>query len=208
MLYPVASATFDSDLNTLTLSFAGILPDGNYEAFLYSQAITDSVGQHLGANPDGTGGADANLSFYSLAGDVNRDGVVDFKDVNLTYNVAGGYAQGDVNGDGYVDSADAIIIARNYQKRIPPLPSQPSATPSSNTNRTTTGPTSTPSSVTTPVAPPPKSPKGGKPTPHAKGPKPVNSDSNLRIAASISSTPVTSDPQAKDKKTQRNRAII
>jgi hypothetical protein len=120
--YPVASASFDADLNTLTLSFAGNLPDGNYEAFLYSQFITNSVGQHLGANPDGTGDTDAYLSFYSLAGDVNRDRVVDFRDVNQTYNQAGDYAHGDVNGDGYVNFADAIIIARNYQKHVyPPL---------------------------------------------------------------------------------------
>jgi streptogramin lyase len=116
--YAVASASFDTNLNVLTLSFAGNLPNGNYEAVLYSQAITDSVGQHLGANPDGTGGADAYLSFYSLAGDVNRDGVVDFNDTKLTYSVAGDYAHGDVNGDGYVDGADGIIIARNFQKRI------------------------------------------------------------------------------------------
>jgi hypothetical protein len=120
--YPVALAGFDSDLNILTLSFAGNLPDGNYEAFLYSQFITDSVGQHLGGNPNSTGGTDAYLSFYSLAGDVNRDRVVDFTDVNQAYNQAGDYAHGDVNGDGYVNFADAIIIARNYQKNVqPPL---------------------------------------------------------------------------------------
>jgi hypothetical protein len=53
--------------------------------------------------------------FVTWGGDVNQDGVIDYRDRNLTWNNRGlnGYISTDCNGDGTCDSADYAIVLAN-----------------------------------------------------------------------------------------------
>lgn len=88
------------------------LPDGDYVATIRKEDVVDSSGIPLSA--------DATLSFFSLAGDVNHDRSVNFDDL-LT--IAQNYGQtgqtfsgGNVNYDagGNVDFDDLLLLAQRY----------------------------------------------------------------------------------------------
>jgi hypothetical protein len=95
----------DNVTNTSTLSFAGILADG----------ITNSSGQAMSA--------DDVLPFFVLAGDANRDRVVDISDLAIlatNWQQPGRtFSQGDFTYDGIVDISDLAILATNWQKSQP-----------------------------------------------------------------------------------------
>jgi uncharacterized delta-60 repeat protein len=91
------------------------LPDGNYRAKLPAGSIVDPSGNALLS--------DYTLDFFVLAGDANRDRVVNFADLLLlakNYNKTGAmYAQGDFDGNGVVNFSDLLILASNYNKALP-----------------------------------------------------------------------------------------
>jgi hypothetical protein len=96
-------------------------------ALAYAEAndiLSSSGGTFAGQNVDGT----AVLIGYTLAGDTNLDGAVDFSDlVRLAqnYNVTDGtrvWANGDFNYDGSVDFADLVKLAQNYNSALPGEP--------------------------------------------------------------------------------------
>jgi hypothetical protein len=96
----------------------GGLPDGNYRATLPAGSFSDSTG-HPSA-------ADFSVDFYMLAGDANRDRIVDTGDFNILtsqFGVTAGsprtFQQGDFNFSGYVDSSDFNILTGQYGKRLP-----------------------------------------------------------------------------------------
>lgn len=56
--------------------------------------------------------------FYTM-GDVNKDGVIDVKDVALVTRAYGTADKAaDINGDGIVDLKDVALVTRNYGKTI------------------------------------------------------------------------------------------
>ena len=60
-------------------------------------------------------------SLVSGPGDANRDGMVNFTDLNIVltnYNQPGGWSQGDFNGDGIVNFADLNILLTNYNHSL------------------------------------------------------------------------------------------
>jgi hypothetical protein len=109
--------SYDTATNTATFTFPGfangILPDGVYEAVL-SDAVADLFGNALASAHQ--------LGFFVLAGDANRDGVVNIADLGIlaaNWQQAGrSFSQGDYNYDGMVNIADLGILAANWQKSL------------------------------------------------------------------------------------------
>lgn len=80
----------------MTIVLSNLLANGNYRASLGGQSV----------------------DFFVLAGDFNRDRVVDFSDLLTLAQKYGGNGrtntQGDVNYDGTIDFADLLSLAQNY----------------------------------------------------------------------------------------------
>jgi hypothetical protein len=148
---PASDLTFTyGSGNVATWSYVpGTLPDGDYRATLDGSKVHDAAGNKLGA--------DATLDFFALAGDTNRDRVVDFNDlVNVAqnYNTDTGmtYAEGDLNMDHAVDFNDLVILAQNYNSSLP-APATVAAQPAvlSAATAANTAPQANASGTTTPV---------------------------------------------------------
>ena len=111
-------ATWDAKARTARWTFPGYpsgLPDGNYHAALSAAVVTDPAHNALASS--------YGMDFYVLAGDANRDRVVDFNDlVPLAqhYNTAGGmtFDEGDFNYDGNVDFNDLVLLAQRYNTSL------------------------------------------------------------------------------------------
>ena len=92
----------------------GLLSDGNWK--LTGLGATDSAGNHS---------APFNFDFYVLAGDANRDRVVNFNDLLIVAQNYGtsnhSFSQGnfDYSSNGSVDFNDLLIVAQNYNVSIP-----------------------------------------------------------------------------------------
>ncbi len=101
---------YDASLNTATLTFSGILPDGDYTARAVAAGITNSAGQPMPA--------DHVLDFFALGGDANHDGRVNLADFNILASNFGGsnrrFSQGDFNYDTRVNLADFNIFAGRF----------------------------------------------------------------------------------------------
>ena len=127
----IITPTVTNGRSVVTLTFtgagivAGSLPDGRFTLTVTGAGITDSLGQQLDGNNDGTPGGDyvsppdtmaggpGQLRLFRLFGDTNGDGTVDQVDLGqfrVAFNtVAGnpGYlAYLDANGDGVIDQLD------------------------------------------------------------------------------------------------------
>ncbi len=110
----VAATTvqYDALTNRATFGFGDILPDGNYQATIAAASLTHAQGVALAA--------DATLSFFVLAGDLNRDHTVGFDDLLVlaqNYGATGKtFSQGNVNYDaaGTVDFDDLLALAQRY----------------------------------------------------------------------------------------------
>jgi hypothetical protein len=111
-----ASFTYDANTNTVTFTFAGVLPDGNYRATLQANSVSDAAGNKLQS--------DQVLDFFVLAADANRDRVVDHLDFDVlfaNFGKPGGklFAEGDFNYDGQVDFLDFQALERAFGKSMP-----------------------------------------------------------------------------------------
>jgi uncharacterized delta-60 repeat protein len=117
--------TYDSATNTVTFTFddsppehglvpRATLPNGWYQSTLIGDGVTDSAGNHP---------ADNTISFFSLIGDANHDGMVNFDDYlaidNGFNNHLTGWSNGDFNGNGVVNFDDYVLIDANYGTRLP-----------------------------------------------------------------------------------------
>jgi cyclophilin family peptidyl-prolyl cis-trans isomerase len=116
--FPAASVSYDSQTNTATFSFSGVLGNGNYRATLAGGEVTDAAGNPLTA--------ESVFDFWVLAADANRDRTVDFNDLVVVAQNYGGtgktWASGDFTGDGKVDFNDLVQLAQNYGTTVaPPL---------------------------------------------------------------------------------------
>lgn len=141
-----ASATVDNGSNSLILTFPDLplqeLPTANYRLYLPAFAITDTSGNQLDGNADGSGGDDylttPGKSFYSLKGDTQAgaNGVlnadrrvtfIDYQRIETNFGKTSASASdGDVNHDGKVDRADLQIIAGTMGNALfVPLPGSP-----------------------------------------------------------------------------------
>lgn len=115
------SMVWDAGKYTLRVTLPASLADGNYDAILAQSAFTDGLGDHLNADPDGTGGDDYVFNFFSLAADLNHDGSVDFQDLRTLaahYGKAGSFEDGDINGDGKVDFQDLVLLAKAFGHQL------------------------------------------------------------------------------------------
>ncbi|MCS7033342.1 MAG: carboxypeptidase regulatory-like domain-containing protein [Phycisphaerae bacterium] len=110
------SLTYDPATNSALLGVVGnALPDGNYRVTLNPAGITDLAGNPL------AGGAQ--LDFFVLAGDANRDrsvNLADFSVLSAHFNTAGTFSQGDFDYTGLVDLADFAILATRFNQSLPP----------------------------------------------------------------------------------------
>ncbi len=129
------SLTYDNITNTATLSFSGILPDGNYTARAIASGITNSSGTPMAA--------DAVLAFFFLNGDANHDRSVNISDLGVlatNWQTTGKtFSQADFSYDGVVDISDLGILATNWQKTLaaPTQPASPQISPPTSPIRAT-----------------------------------------------------------------------
>jgi hypothetical protein len=119
----IASVAYDPGTRRATVTFdPGVLPDGNYRVALAGGGVSDAAGN---------AGAAATFDFYVLAGDANRDRVVNFNDLLIlakNYNTTGAtFGTGDFNYDGVVNFSDLLILARNYNQSVAVPPPAPAA---------------------------------------------------------------------------------
>jgi hypothetical protein len=96
------SVLWDAGTRTATFTFAAPFADGNYRATLATAGYT--------------------YDFFALAGDANRDRVVNFNDLLAlakNYNKTGAtWADGDFTGDGVVNFSDLLLLAKNYNHTV------------------------------------------------------------------------------------------
>ncbi len=125
---PTSSAptlTFDQSTLALTAAFPSILADGDY-------AVALSGAADLAGNVAGT---TSPFSFFVLAGDANRDRVVNFDDLLVlaaNYNTTGKtFSQANFSYDaaGNVDFDDLLILAANYNTGLPSATPAPLSAP-------------------------------------------------------------------------------
>jgi hypothetical protein len=100
---------------TPAVAAGSVLPDGNYRLTVRRGYVRDMLGR--------ASAQDWNADFFVLAGDVNRDRVVNFDDllvVAKNYNKTGtAYTDGDLSGDGLVNFDDLLILAKGYNQTVP-----------------------------------------------------------------------------------------
>jgi uncharacterized delta-60 repeat protein len=113
---PPHTFSYDQLTNTATLSFNGIVPDGNYTARAIASGITNAAGQPMSA--------DHLLSFFFLQGDANHDRTVNLQDFDiLAANFVQSnrtFSQGDFNYDGLVNLADFNLLAGRFGQSVSP----------------------------------------------------------------------------------------
>ena len=101
--------SFDPATNTATFTLPS-LANGDWTATLNRLGVNDMTGNVLTAN--------VVISFFVLAGDINRDRTVDFGDLIILAQNYGTldrlYGDGDLDGDRRVDFSDLVILAQNY----------------------------------------------------------------------------------------------
>jgi VCBS repeat-containing protein len=103
----------------------GSLPDGRYTLTVLSSAITDSSGQHLDGDANGTAGGNDQVQFFRLFGDVNGDGTVSKQELSQ-FNKAYGTKPGqkgylwyfDYDGLNGIDSVDKAQITKRVGTKI------------------------------------------------------------------------------------------
>lgn len=104
------SFAYDSTLNTATLTFSGILPDGDFSARAIAAGITNASGQPMPA--------DHVFDFFFLRGDANHDRSVNLQDFNILAANFGqssrDFTQGDFNYDTMVTLPDFNILAGRF----------------------------------------------------------------------------------------------
>jgi uncharacterized delta-60 repeat protein len=107
---PAPTFAYNNVTNTATLSFAGIIPDGDYAARAIAAGITNAAGQPMPA--------DHVLDFFFLQGDANHDRNVNLADFNILAANFGqsprNFTQGDLNYDGTVSLNDFNILAARF----------------------------------------------------------------------------------------------
>jgi hypothetical protein len=166
--YSPTGYSYDTATNTATFTFAGQMPKGAYQAYLFSTAVSDAAGNELDGDGNGTAGGVNVLDFHFIAGDANGDGAVDFNDLvamSRNYNATGGmtWSQGDFNYDGTVDFKDLVLLSQNYNTTAGAIAApQAAAIAPTPTFANATQPTVAAQVTATPTAPKPAKPAATK----------------------------------------------
>jgi hypothetical protein len=113
-----STLVFNAAGTTATITFPGLLPDGDFTATLLSGGagggILDLSGNGLAANQVD--------NFYFLQGDINHDrqvGPGDFNILATNFGFTGKtFSQGDLTGDGVVGPGDFNILATKFGTTI------------------------------------------------------------------------------------------
>jgi probable HAF family extracellular repeat protein len=117
---PAAVAmSYDRASHTATFTFpgysGGTLPNGNYRATLAPPGVQSASARVVAAG--------ASLEFFVLAGDVNRDRMVngaDFATLAGNFGRTGmTFEQGDLNGDGSINGGDFALLAASFGRTVP-----------------------------------------------------------------------------------------
>lgn len=113
--YVPTMVSFNATINTARFVLPQGMPDGDYDATLIAAGVSDAAGNRVQANAD--------LAFFVLAGDANRDRVVDFNDLLVlagNYNRFSGmsWMEGDFTRDSRVDFDDLLVLAGAYGNRL------------------------------------------------------------------------------------------
>jgi predicted outer membrane repeat protein len=107
---------YDARERTATWTFTMLLPDGDYQALLPAESVTDPFGYPLGG--------DVTHEFFVLAGDANRDRRVNLQDFNILAanfgRTSAVFTQGDFNYDGTVNLQDFNILAGRFGQALGP----------------------------------------------------------------------------------------
>ncbi|HEV8293510.1 MAG TPA: choice-of-anchor Q domain-containing protein, partial [Tepidisphaeraceae bacterium] len=132
IMIPAENIALSYNINTKTATFTfpgypnGVLPDGDYRAFLLKDGVEDYSHNHLAT--------DHMTIFSFLLGDLNGDrsvSISDFITLASSLNKSNAtYADGDVNYDGTVSISDFIDLAARFNTSLPTPPSaapQPAA---------------------------------------------------------------------------------
>jgi hypothetical protein len=145
---PTGSVTLNySGTNPATLTFNSfpttLLANGNYRVTLNASGITDSSGNALDGDNNGSGGGDFVFDFFFVNGDADHDRDVDVNDLGIlatNWQQSGrNYSLGnfDYDGAGLVNVNDLGILATNWQINVAvsssaraPAPVQSRRTPS------------------------------------------------------------------------------
>lgn len=123
---PAHTFAYDASLNTATLTFSGLLPDGNYTATAKASGISSAEGPMT---------ADHVLSFFFKNADANRDRAVNFSDLVVlaqNYGLLGRtFSQGnfDYSAGGAVGFQDLVLLAQRYNTTLAPVTAGISAAP-------------------------------------------------------------------------------
>ena len=114
------TVSFDGQTNTARLTFpdlsGDVLPDGDYRVtFEANGTVVDNAGNALAD--------EAEIEFFVLAGDFNRDRSVNLADFTILANNFGRefrlFSQGDANLDGRVNLADFTVLANAFGNTLP-----------------------------------------------------------------------------------------
>jgi hypothetical protein len=107
---------YDARTRVATWTFTTPLPDGNYESRLPMDRVSDPLGYWLES--------DETHAFFVLAGDANRDRVVNLQDFNILASNFGQsnrtFSQGDFNYDSVVNLLDFNILASRFGMALAP----------------------------------------------------------------------------------------
>jgi hypothetical protein len=135
----IANFSYDTASMTATWRLENLKANDQYLISL-SDLVTDVEGNRLDGewiNPaslsttnssishfpsgDGHAGGDFNFVFTLLAGDANRDNVVNYSDYYIWsshYGQSGGFQIGDFNGNGTVGTEDIVLFYGNYGRSL------------------------------------------------------------------------------------------
>jgi hypothetical protein len=108
---------YHAEGNTVKVLLPAALSDGNYQATLLADGISDSMGNKLVGDY-----LFNSADFFCLAGDADRDRKVDVADLGIlasNWQATGKtFGEGDFNYDGTVNVSDLGILATNWQESL------------------------------------------------------------------------------------------
>lgn len=106
-------------IRQLSVTFAGLpggtLADGDYQLTLKSNAVVGNSGNPMAA--------DQQLNFFALAGDANRDRIVNISDFSIlaaNFNQPATFSGGDFNYNGTTEIGDFSILASKFNQGLGP----------------------------------------------------------------------------------------
>lgn len=120
----VSTSLAYSGVNPATITFSGLLADGNYRLTLMASGITDAAGNQLDGDNNGAPGGNYTFDFFILGGDADHDRDVDNADFGAFFSHFGQssgatWADGNFDYDGDVDNADFGIFFSRFNMTLP-----------------------------------------------------------------------------------------